>query len=540
MPNTIKYNTGTEANALGVGDWYIGTHDVSKGPTSSTGFYNGINPPSGGYTIYLNKGEGGPSIAVPSSDADLISQTNGITGESLTTINQCFSYFAGQSDKMVMNEPIAQTSTQDLVMFFDSNNVISYAQTGGTAYDISNNTNNADLKNGLTTVNGIFVFDSVDDYARVQNDSSLSGWGTAQTIAVWMYHTVTSNRRVIWNQAYGGFGTWTHESGGSISNYYGNAGGNSQPYVGQGSSTTPTSQWNLNITTRSTTTQKWYQNGVNTRTNTNPYGTLASTTAAIDIGYGYTGNYWVGRMSRIMAWDAELTAAQVSAIWYGGPIVTSDLTFAIDAGVLGSYEGGATPSITSVKSLVGTVTGTLTNGVGWNNGGGGTWDFDGTDDKLTLSTNISLGNGNIAWTVSAWVKSTTTVNGLGQGPIMTNDGSGPVYSVMSINAGKMCYWTYQSSAWAQKLGVTTVNDGNYHLLTWVNYSNSTMDMYVDGVFDKNVTNSTSGNNNPIDSIGASWTAFFDGEIAALHIYQSKSFTADEVAQNYYANVNQYN
>ena len=439
-----------------------------------------------------------------------------------------------------MNEPIAQTSTQDLVMFFDSNNVISYAQTGGTAYDISNNTNNADLKNGLTTVNGIFVFDGVDDYARVQNDSSLSGWGTAQTIAVWMYHTVTSNRRVIWNQAYGGFGTWTHESGGSISNYYGNSGGNSQPYVGQGSSTTPTSQWNLNITTRSTTTQKWYQNGVNTQTNTNPYGTLASTTAAIDIGYGYTGNYWVGRMSKIMAWDAELTAAQVSAIWYGGPIVTSDLTFAIDAGVLGSYEGGATPSIPTVKSLVGTVTGTLTNGVGWNNGGGGTWDFDGTDDKLTLSTNISLGNGNIAWTVSAWVKSTTTVNGLGQGPIATNDGSGPVYSVMSINAGKMCYWTYQSSAWAQKLGVTTVNDGNYHLLTWVNYSNSTMDMYVDGVFDKNVTNSTSGNNNPIDSIGASWTAFFDGEIAALHIYQSKSFTAEEVAQNYNANVNQYN
>ena len=532
MPNTIKYNTGTEANALGVGDWYIGTHDVSKGPTSSTGFYNGINPPSGGYTIYLNKGEGGPSIAVPSSDADLISQTNGITGESLTTINQCFSYFAGQSDKMVMNEPIAQTSTQDLVMFFDSNNVISYAQTGGTAYDISNNTNNADLKNGLTTVNGIFVFDGVDDYARVQNDSSLSGWGTAQTIAVWMYHTVTSNRRVIWNQAYGGFGTWTHESGNSISNYYGNAGGNSQPYVGQGSSTTPTSQWNLNITTRSTTTQKWYQNGVNTRTNTNPYGTLASTTAAIDIGYGYTGNYWVGRMSRIMAWDAELTAAQVSAIWYGGPIVTSDLTLAFNARVLGSFEDGDS----TVNSLAGTLTGTLTNGVGWNNEGGGTWDLDGVDDFISIST-YTFGNGNFA--VSMWVNA----DDMGSPNLLSNTSGGPVANAFGFGSNKIHYRNYDG-AWQLHNGNTTLSTGTWYHLTWVNYagasaSEGTMKMFVNGVVDSSAFNSYVTNGGPCNAIGSSWFNKFNGRIASVQFYD-ESLTDAQVAQNYYANVNQYN
>ena len=58
MPNAIKYNVSAETLALKKGNFYIGTGDVSKGPTSSTGFYNGINPPSGGYTIYLNKASG--------------------------------------------------------------------------------------------------------------------------------------------------------------------------------------------------------------------------------------------------------------------------------------------------------------------------------------------------------------------------------------------------------------------------------------------------------------------------------------------------
>jgi hypothetical protein len=55
MPNAIKYNTSAETLALKKGNFWIGTGDVGKGPTSSTGFYNGITPPSGGYTIYLNK-----------------------------------------------------------------------------------------------------------------------------------------------------------------------------------------------------------------------------------------------------------------------------------------------------------------------------------------------------------------------------------------------------------------------------------------------------------------------------------------------------
>ena len=37
MPNAIKYNVSAETLALKKGNFYIGTGDVGKGPTSSTG-----------------------------------------------------------------------------------------------------------------------------------------------------------------------------------------------------------------------------------------------------------------------------------------------------------------------------------------------------------------------------------------------------------------------------------------------------------------------------------------------------------------------
>ena len=164
----------------------------------------------------------------------------------------------------------------------------------------------------------------------------------------------------------------------------------------------------------------------------------------------------------------------------------------------------------------------------------GTFSFNGSNNQITI-TNTTLGNGDIPWTVSAWVRTTTNAATLGTGPILSNSSGGPVYSVMCVNSGKIAYWTYQSGAWAQKLGVgTTVNDGNWHLLTWVNNNNFTMDMYVDGILDSNVPNSTSGNQNPVDMIGSSWASKFLGSIDNLSIYNGRALTVAEVRQNFNA------
>jgi len=173
MSNPIKYSTGTESLALKKGNFYIGTGDVGKGPTSSTGYYNGISPPSGGYTIYLNKESNGPSIYTASNDAQLISLTNSIAGTSYTTANECLVYFAGQTDKMVLNRNYEGIVTNGLILNLDAGFTPSYPRSGTTWIDLSLSGNNGTLTNGPTFSSndggGSIVFDGVDDICSIQS-----------------------------------------------------------------------------------------------------------------------------------------------------------------------------------------------------------------------------------------------------------------------------------------------------------------------------------------------------------------------------------
>ena len=315
MPNSIKYSTSAQTLALKKGNFWIGTGDVGKGPTSTTGYWNGITPPSGGYTIYLNKSSNGPSIYCPSNDAALISLTNQIAGTSYTTAAQCLSYFASQTDKMVFNIDYPPIVTDGLILNLDAGFIPSYPTTGTTWYDISGGNNNATMYNGLTFNSGGWMdFDGSDDYCGISyNSNNMSAWSTGQTIIIWEYHTFNDgSRRNFWNQAYGGAGTWTHEGGYNINYYYGNAGVDNQPYTSLNSSTTTTGRWNMLVTTRDPSQVKWYVNNSNTDTMTNPYGVLTPTTSGITIGNGYTGQPWAGRMAIIQAYNRALTAAEVS------------------------------------------------------------------------------------------------------------------------------------------------------------------------------------------------------------------------------------
>jgi hypothetical protein len=68
--------------------------------------------------------------------------------------------------------------------------------------------------------------------------------------------------------------------------------------------------------------------------------------------------------------------------FYRGPnIVTDGLVYAIDAGSERCYPGSGTVA----TDLVGSNTGTLTNGVGFSTNNGGYWEFDGTDDLISIT-----------------------------------------------------------------------------------------------------------------------------------------------------------
>jgi hypothetical protein len=172
MPNAIKYNVSAETLALKKGNFWIGTGDVGKGPTSSTGFYNGITPPSGGYTIYLNKETSGPSIYTVTTEAQLTGLTSTIAGQTLTTSGACLNWFATQTDKMIFNIDYPAIVTNGLVLNLDAGFTPSYPTTNTTWYDVSSGGNNGTLTNGPTfnsSNGGSIVFDGVDDYVDCGN-----------------------------------------------------------------------------------------------------------------------------------------------------------------------------------------------------------------------------------------------------------------------------------------------------------------------------------------------------------------------------------
>jgi len=209
MPNPIKYITGTESDALVKGNFRIGTGSVGKGPSDTTGYYQGPNVPSGGYVIYMNK-DGAPgnlSYHSAANDAQLISFTNSLAGQSYTTVQQCFDYYYGQTDKVLVNQDYPADYPyivmDGLVLNLDAGITQSYPGSGTVWTDVNGlgPKNNGTLTNGptfSTDGGGSIVFDGSDD--RVSRTSSVNT-GNNFTVSSWIYPTLlgTTRRAVVGN-----------------------------------------------------------------------------------------------------------------------------------------------------------------------------------------------------------------------------------------------------------------------------------------------------------------------------------------------------
>lgn len=196
-----------------------------------------------------------------------------------------------------------------LVLCLDAGNNKSYPGSGTSWFDISGNGNSC-VWNVTPTFNTThFTFNGLSHYGTITNNSSLN-FSTGQTLLIVMRHSFTTGRRNPWDQAYGGYGTWTHEAGNYINYYYGDAGANNVPYVGRPSGTTNRNVWNFMCSTRDVLQSKWYTNEINTETFNHVYADLTATTNNIRIGLGYAG-YWEGDMALVLAYNRALTPQEV-------------------------------------------------------------------------------------------------------------------------------------------------------------------------------------------------------------------------------------
>ncbi len=201
-----------------------------------------------------------------------------------------------------------------LVLALDASNDRSWVNGNSYWYDISGNGNNAlvsgspTMQDDNTPVRNLYL-DGNDYFTVTANQTSLD-FKNGQTVGILMYTTYTSGRRNPWDQAYGGYGTWTHEQGDNINYYHGTHGGNSQTYNSRNSGDTPQGNWLYMVCSRDTANVTWYKNGVQT-TQSSSYGTLTNdTTNNIRIGTGYAGG-WIGNMCLVHCYNRGLTSEEV-------------------------------------------------------------------------------------------------------------------------------------------------------------------------------------------------------------------------------------
>jgi hypothetical protein len=165
------------------------------------------------------------------------------------------------------------------------------------------------------------VFGRKQNYAAHFDGSSLLNLGTPsylqitgdQTIEAWVHPTIFGTRRNFFAKAYGGEGTITLETSGTLNYYYGTSGGNGGSYQGFGSSgAISLNSWNHIVLVRDlgSSRLRYYINGVETSNTAATYG--AATAGSLDmlIGDGYVSNF-IGYLDEFALYDRALSPATI-------------------------------------------------------------------------------------------------------------------------------------------------------------------------------------------------------------------------------------
>jgi hypothetical protein len=533
MPNSIKYSTTGDTLSLRKGNFYIGTGDVGKGPTSSSGHWNGITPPSGGYSVYKNKVSNGPAIWTAASDNQLVLLTNNIEGTSFTTAQQCLNYYATQTDKMVLNEDYEGIITNGLVLNLDAGFTPSYQGSGTTWYDLSYSGNNGTLTNGPTysSLDGGYIsFDGTNDTVNIGPASKYLN--AYHTYEVWIKtSSIGANTQSgILGISYGL--TINILNDGRI-NYlvYRNE---TNSYIINAATTginVLDNKWHHIVCTRGPSTYEIYVDGALNRTGSNG-GEWTGTNiwASMDAQIGnnpnnisllYLGNIGIVRIYNRYTLSTEvLQNYNAGLVRFNTPnIVKTNLLLNLDSTNSVSYP--TTGTVWRDLSGYGN-TGTLTNGP--------TFDvtsksivFDGTDDYVTVSPSNQL-NTLTQFTYIACLN------------ISSSDTYG---AIISRNTSLVWYAGRTTVKQRLFIGGSATGDSNTFLpsdrftFISVTWDGSTVRYYFNGLPDGTATNNLSAFNNTPITIGRYQTGeYFQGNISDAAIY-NRALSPTEILQNYY-------
>jgi hypothetical protein len=110
---------------------------LDYGPTDITGFWQGVTPNNGGYTIYKVSAGEQPRIVVAQDDEALIFFANSFGDRSdITTVTDAILYFKDNSGYFITNGKFDSITTSGMTLMYDPGLVQSYPKSGTTVSNL--------------------------------------------------------------------------------------------------------------------------------------------------------------------------------------------------------------------------------------------------------------------------------------------------------------------------------------------------------------------------------------------------------------------
>ena len=470
-----------------------------------------------GYTGDVNEAVPIFFACAGTSSAAIIYTANrlpGMEGQDFSTAEEALTYLTRNGYFILEgNDPFEGINADSLALDLDASKMASYPGGDYAWYDLSGNLNVGDLVNGPTfNSNGWLTFDGVDDYITTPLTTTS---GQALTIVGVLYSTETTTnyrnfydsvtqRPMIWWDNLGkiefdaaSFTTsavyrnkWTFvalskPAGNSSPSYYVNG-----EFVGSGTayivpSLTPT----------------WFNRAA--------------------------AEEWLGNVQSVNFYSRALSQTEIKQNYFGSPIVTDGLVFAVDANNIVSYPKSGTTWYNLTSSIS---SGSLNNGPTFNPANGGSIVFDGTNDVINTNFTQTFIN---ELTVETWYRGTKTTRNH-----LWNFGSSVADNLhCNFNDTGYTLWVYWQGGGSPAIFFTSPNftDNNIHHLVF-RHSGSVNQVYLDGQLLTPIATSgtqtfTGGGVGGAYNIGGSPN--FGGNVYANRVY-NRALSASEILQNYQA------
>lgn len=490
MPNPIRFSATHPSNSLRKGNASVWVRNKPIGPTSVSGFWSGINPPPGGFTIYQERtgsayANFGPSIAIIKNDNELINYVKSYNISGINNRADALAWLSTQNSLLCIKQAYPSQITDNLIFNVESSVVESYPEKNNVWFNLASNDFNSSLLNGPVYQNisgGIITFDGTNDFVLTPNSigSLLTGDLT---------FTVVAKRNGNSPSGIGGLiGNLWHTTFTGISMYLRNNNTQIDIQTANGSSRTsysltiPISNLNwVNYTlTNSGGVVSVYINGVllDSRNRSIQQNSTRPVVLA-KWAQSYNSYYLNGSISSALVYNRALSQTEVLRNYYLAPLRTEGLSMVVDPYNIVSNNTSTTITDLTSSKYIFNYEGTVTK----------SQDFGGS---------LRLNNGRIYRNVISWYGNYTfgfwvkMVGDAQSGMFYSESNRGPsgcarVYSPMNSN-GTFTYQIWDNSSSATfgtgNRNVTTttnVQNGDWHFITciWSNgSSNRTRGLYV--------------------------------------------------------------